>query len=70
MNDLDEPYLDEMIDDYILGKLDARRKRIFEELDDNSMTLKSSIVDFEDLKGSKRFKAKPSEGNCLNWIHP
>jgi len=32
LNDLDEPYLGEMIDDYILGKLDARRKRIFEAL--------------------------------------
>ena len=30
LNDLDEPYLSEMIDDYILGKLDVRRKKIFE----------------------------------------
>ena len=31
LDDLDEPYLDQLIDDYILDKLDARRKMIFEE---------------------------------------
>jgi hypothetical protein len=31
LNDLEKPQLSELIDDYILGKLDSRRKTIFEE---------------------------------------